>query len=317
VSRARADRDRWTIAVAAYPPGWLGSWEEYERKLGTWVAEAAEQAELLVFPEYAAMELASLAGADACRDLQRSLAAVGGQIAAVDALHASLASAFGVHICAASQPVAVAGRWVNRARLFGPNGLIGVQDKRVMTRFEREHWSVSGGGPLRLFDLELGRVGILICYDIEFPLLARALVEQGVEVLLVPSCTDTLAGHWRVRVGAMARALEGQCLVAQAVTVGALPWLAAIDSNVGAAAVYAPPDCGFPSHGVLARGVMNQPGWVYAEVDRAAIRRVRAEGDVLNCRHWVEQEGCAVESADTEVVSAAAALAPALEGALG
>ncbi|TCO69434.1 carbon-nitrogen hydrolase family protein [Rhodovulum euryhalinum] len=279
------------IAAAAYPIDWHDSWASYEDKLSGWVAEAAGQgADLLVFPEYGAMELASLAGPDAAGDLERSLRVVSDLIEAADGLHARLAMSHGVHILAASAPVWCGERPVNRARFFGPRGQTGHQDKQIMTRFEREVWDVRPGGPLTLFDTALGRIGVLICYDSEFPLLGRALVAAGAEILLVPSCTDTLAGYWRVRVGAMARALEGQCVVVQAPTVGPAAWCPAVDENAGAAAIYGPPDLGFPPTGVLAEGAPNAPGWTYAEADRAAIERVRTEGAVLNLAHWPEQD---------------------------
>ncbi|GAA0299311.1 carbon-nitrogen hydrolase family protein [Rhodovulum strictum] len=279
------------LAAAAWPLDWHESWASYEDKLSHWVAEAAGQgADLLVFPEYGAMELASLAGAEAAGDLERSLRAVADRVEAADALHARLAISHGVHILAASAPVWRGARPVNRARFFGPQGQVGHQDKQIMTRFERETWDVHPGGPLTLFDTALGRIGILICYDSEFPLLARALVAAGAEILLVPSCTDALAGYWRVRVGAMARALEGQCVVVHAPTVGPAAWCPAVDENVGAAAVYGPPDLGFPATGVLAEGALNTPGWIYARIDRDAIARVRAEGAVLNAAHWPEQD---------------------------
>ena len=95
---------------------------------------------------------------------------------------------------------------------------MGVQDKQVMTRFEAEVWEVVPGGPLQLFDTALGRIGILICYDSEFPLLGRALSEA--DILLVPSVTEALTGYSRVRIGAKARALENQCVTVMASVVG-------------------------------------------------------------------------------------------------
>nr|WP_237400106.1 carbon-nitrogen hydrolase family protein [Rhodovulum sulfidophilum] len=278
------------IAAAAYPIDRLDSWAGYEAKLTAWVAEAAGAgADLLVFPEYGAMELAMLDGAAAAADLEASLVAVSARCEQASALHAWLAREHGVHILGASAPVWQGTRPVNRARLFGPRGEAGHQDKQIMTRFEREDWNVHPGGPLALFDTALGRIGVLICYDCEFPLLARALVEAGAEILLVPSCTDTLAGYWRVRIGAMARALEGQCVVVQSPTLGEAPWCPAVDVNIGAAAIYGPPDTGFPPTGILAEGALNAPGWVYAEIDRAEIARVRTAGQVLNRAHWPEQ----------------------------
>jgi predicted amidohydrolase len=278
------------IAAAQYPIEALDSWDAYTVKLTRWVAEAAEGgASLLVFPEYGAMELASLDPAT-MGDLQGSIAFVSALLPRVDALHAELAARFGVHILAASAPwQAPDGRFRNRARLFAPGGTVGVQDKLIMTRFEREEWGIVGGDALNLFDTALGRIGVCICYDSEFPLIARALVEAGAEILLVPSCTDSLHGYHRVRIGSQARALEGQCYTVQSPTVGTADWSPAVDVNRGAAAIYGPPDRGFPDDGVVAQGVLNQPGWVFADVDPAAVRAVRADGGVLNVAHWEEQ----------------------------
>lgn len=282
------------VAAAAYPLDWLDGWADYETKIAAWVAEAAGQgAELLVFPEYGAMELAALGGREVAADLEGALREVDRHKPASDAMHARLAAHHGVHILSASGPVydvAHAGdRPVNRASLFGPDGPIGHQDKVMMTRFEREDWNVVAGQGLKVFDTALGRLGILICYDSEFPLLARAMAEAGAEILLVPSATEALAGFTRVRVGAMARALEGQMVAVHAPVVGPAPWCAGMEENAGRASVYGPPDRGFPSTGILAEGAMDQPGWVYAEVDRAAVAGARADGAVLPFRHWPEQ----------------------------
>lgn len=281
-----------TIAAAAYPLCWLKDWGAYEDKISRWVAEAAAKgAQLVVFPEYGAMELASLGGAEVAADLEGALRETAAHRDAADALHARLAAAHGVHILAASGPVYDGARPVNRAGLFGPDGLLGHQDKQIMTRFEAEEWDVRPGGPLRLFDTALGRIGVLICYDGEFPLLGRALVEAGAEILLVPSCTDSLAGFSRVRVGAMARALENQCVCVHAPTVGMAEWCPPVDVNIGRAAIYGPPDRGWPPTGILAQSDMDQPGWAVAEISRAAIARVRRDGGVLNWRDWNAQTG--------------------------
>jgi predicted amidohydrolase len=141
-----------------------------------------------------------------------------------------------------------------------------------------------------IFETKLCKFGVLICYDSEFPLLARSLAEAGAEVILVPSATEALAGYSRVRIGAMARALENQCVTVHSPTVGPAPWCFAMEENTGAAAVYGPPDRGFPATGVMAIGELNLPGWTYATVSLEAIRAVRADGGVLNLSHWPEQD---------------------------
>lgn len=286
---------RFRIAAAQYPIEALADWPAYVAKLTRWVEEAASGgAALAIFPEYGSMELASLDPAT-MGDLAGSLASVSAILPQVDALHAALAARQGLHILAASAPCSVGGgAYVNRARLFTPDGKVGVQDKLVMTRFEREEWHVSGSAPLRLFRTSLGNIGINICYDSEFPLLARAQVEAGMDFLLVPSCTDSEHGYWRVRLGTQARALEGQCYAVQSPTVGTADWSPAVDVNRGAAAIYGPPDRGMPADGVLAIGEMDAAQWVFAEIDLARITDLRADGGVLNARHWAEQPGGAM-----------------------
>lgn len=284
------DKSLIKVATAAYPLDWFSDWSAFEAKQRAWVAEAAGAgADLLVFPEYGAMELASLSGDAAAGDVRGSIRAVSERVGAMNALHAALAAEFGVHILGGSAPVEDDGRVVNRAHLFTPSGAAGHQDKQIMTRFERDDWGVVGGGPLRVFDTSLGRIAILICYDCEFPLLARTLTEAGAEILLVPSCTEALEGYWRVRIGAMARALECQFVTVMASLVGEQPRLFAVEENTGMGGIFGPPDAGFPPTGVLAEGVLDLPGWTYATIDRAAIAHVRKDGHVLNMAHWTEQ----------------------------
>ena len=278
------------LAAAAYPierPASLAAWQA---KITAWVADAVGQgAELLVFPEYGLMELAGLLDEGAAADGPRALAGVAALRGQVDATLSGLATGHGVHILGPSGPVYPSDLPVNRATFYGPQGIIGHQDKQIMTRWERDQWIVAPGRGLPVFDTALGRIGVLICYDSEFPLLARSLCERGAELLLVPSATDALSGYSRVRIGAMARALENQCVVAHAPTVGMADWLPLLDENVGAAAIYGPPDRGFPPDGVLAQGALNAPGWVMAEVDLSRVRAARADGAVLTYQHWAEQ----------------------------
>jgi len=280
------------IAAAAYPLDFLSDWDAYAAKLGDWVATgAATGADLLVFPEYGAMELASLGGAAVAADLEAALQEVMRHAPRVAALHCALAAQHNVHILGSSAPAPTNARPVNRATLYGPEGVIGHQEKQIMTRFEREEWDIAPGQDgLHVFDTPLGRIGILICYDAEFPLLGRALAEAGAEILLAPSCTEGVAGYTRVKVGAMARALENQCVVVHSPTVGEAAWCLAVDLNTGAAAIFGPPDRGFPDTGILAQTALNAPGWAVAEVDLRAVHAVRRDGAVLNHAHWPEQK---------------------------
>lgn len=281
------------IAAAQYPIDAIASWETYADKLARWTGEAAANgARLLLFPEYGAMELARMFAPEVWSDLRQSIDFVGGLRPKIDALHAELAERHDVYIVAASLPERDEdGVAHNVARVVSPKGRIGEQRKLIMTRFEREQWHIEGGREINVFKTRVGTFGVAICYDAEFPLIARAMSEAGASVILAPSCTDSLHGYHRVRVAAQARALENQCYVVQSPTVGEALWSPAVDVNVGAAGVYGPPDLGFPEDGVIAMGALNEPGWVYAELDLVAVARVRREGKVLNDKHWVEQPG--------------------------
>ncbi len=278
------------LAAAQYPIDQLARWSDFRDKVTRWVAEAAgEGARLLVFPEYFSIEITSIFGEEVYSSLPLQLEKLQRTLADFLALFRELAQTHHVHICAGSYPVREGEDYYNRSYFFWPNGHCEYQEKLQMTRFENEHWHVSAGSGLKVFATEFGKLAINVCYDSEFPLLARRQVEEGAVLILVPSCTDTLAGFHRVKIGCQARALENQCYVVQSPTVGDCAWSEAVDANVGLAAVYTPVDRGFPPTGVLAAGELNAAQWVYAELDLGAIERVRAEGQVFNHRDWDRQ----------------------------
>jgi predicted amidohydrolase len=282
------------LATAQYDIGFLKNWDDYAAKIGRWVSEAvAEGAKLLVFPEYFSMELASLFPEEVCKSLGKQLEAMQTVLPDFVMVFSDLAEQHGVYVVAGSFPVRQPdGHYRNRCFLFRPDGETEFQDKLQMTRFENEQWFIAAGDEIKTFDTEFGRIGINICYDSEFPMIARTQVEAGADLILVPSCTDTTAGYWRVRIGCQARALENQCYVVQSPTVGLAPWSEAVDVNIGAAAVYTPVDYGYPDNGVLAIGELNQAQWVYAEIDLGSIARVRQTGQVFNYRDWAGQFRC-------------------------
>ena len=283
------------IAVSAYPLDFLPDEEAYRRKLTKWVEEAsAEGAKLLVFPEYGSMELATLAGPKIAGEIEGSSLAVSQRQDLQADLHTQLARKHDVFIIAASLPCSAdGGQFTNMARIFTPSGKIGEYHKLMPTPFERETWGIKAGPAdgLTVFDLGFANLGLVICYDIEFPLISRALAEAGAEIIVAPSNTELEHGYWRVRTGCAARALENQIFTVQSPTVGDAPWSPMVDKNTGAAGVFAPPDHGFPANGVIALGDMNQPGWVYADLDFDQLAQLRDGGGVQTYKHWPEQPG--------------------------
>ncbi|OLV15444.1 carbon-nitrogen hydrolase family protein [Deinococcus marmoris] len=293
------------VAAAAYGVDFLPDWAAYEAKIGGWVAGAADAgAELLVFPEYAALELVALLPPDLHHDVLGMRPALQAFLPEFLALHARLARQHGVCIVAGSIPTGHAGDFVNRAHVFAPDGTYAWQDKLLMTRFEAEEWQISPGEGVRVFTLELRggetlRFGVATCYDSEFPAPARQMAEGGAELLLVPSFTGSRAGFTRVRVGSMARALEGQCYAVHAPLIADAPWSYALEDAVGRAAIYAPADNGLPEYGIVAERGWNESGWLIHDLDLALIRSVRADGHVLN---WRDRTAAGERSTPAEVM---------------
>lgn len=292
-----------TIAAAQYPIDQPGTLDDWKVKITQWVADgAATDAKLLVFPEYAAIEQAAALGQAVYSDLNKTLSEVAALTSDRVALHAELARKHNVHILVGSGPRRLAsGQYVNTAQLVTPNGNVGEQDKIIMTPFERE-WGVSGGAPLRVFDTAIGKIGIMICYDSEFPLLSRAMAEAGAEIILVPSCTERVSGFHRVRTGAVARALENTIVTVQSPTVGEALWSPAVDTNSGAAGIFVPSEHGVSDNGVVAEGTLDRAQWVSGSVDLARLRTLRSSGEMRNYADWSAQPGAASLVANVETV---------------
>ncbi len=267
---------QWQVRPGAGLAGWTA---RLERE----VAEAARHgARLLLLPEYSVLELATGRAPDVRAELRTALELAP---AAVEAAR-EIAWRHRVWLVPGTFPFRDSGRKVNRAPLIAPSGHVAFQDKHVMTRFEAEDWGIDPGAPPAVFETRWGRIGISVCFDAEFPALVRAQVEAGAWLILVPSCTDTLHGFHRVRIAAAARAMENQCFVCMATTVGDAPWSGTLDRNRGYAAAFGPVDTGFPEDGELARGALDAAQWVYVDLDRARLAAVRQEGDVRNHLSW-------------------------------
>jgi len=248
------------------------------------VEGVAGGASLLVIPEYACMEVA--AGFAGAGDPPSELHAVCSVTDRLLDIFVSAARRHRIWLQPGSMPWRDRDRVRNRAPLIAPDGTLAFQDKSAMTRFETESWGVASGAPPSVFATPWGLIGIAVCYDVEFPPLVRAQTLAGARLILVPSCTDTWHGFNRVCVSARARAIENQCFVAVAPTVGDAPSLATLDANHGYAAVFGPADRGFPDDGVIGQGEADRAMWLFADLDLASIEAVRKNGAVRNFQDW-------------------------------
>lgn len=173
---------------------------------------------------------------------------------------------------------------LNKCYVFSPDGSMNLQAKLHMTRFEKDEWLVSPGSRLRIFESDFGRFAVAICYDVEFPEIARTAARLGAHFLVVPSCTDDRQGYLRVRYCAQARAVENQMYVIHSPTVGSIPTVPAVSLNYGQAAIYTPSDYAFSRDGIMAEGAVNQESMIIGDINLTLIEESRKNGTVLPLR---------------------------------
>ena len=195
-----------------------------------------------------------------------------------------LAVSYNINIISGSLPVYRERELYNVSFLFRRDGTRDQQYKIHVTPDERAYWGVKGGDRLKTLDTDVGKIGLLVCYDCEFPELSRILAEQGMRILFVPLWTDTKNGYLRVRACAHARAIENECYVAITGNVGNLPRVENADIQYSQSAVFSPCDFAFPHDGIVAESTPNTEMTLIADLDLDKLRRLRNEGSVRNFR---------------------------------
>jgi len=277
-------RERLRVGALQYYIRPVESFEQFADQSGSLVATAKDYGvQLLVFPEYFTVQLLTLGNLR--RAISEQVRELALQVPRFVELMSELARNFGMHIVAGSIPApGENGALHNDSYVFGPDGRYSWQGKLHLTRWERDEWLIRPRRRLRVFQAGFGRFAVSICYDAEFPELARAAARRGADLLIVPSCTDDRQGFLRVRYCAQARAIENQMYVIHACTVGSLPMVPAVSLNYGQASVLTPSDFSFARDGVRAEGAVNQEMMVVADLDLEDLRRSREHGTVLPLR---------------------------------
>ncbi|MFD0670246.1 carbon-nitrogen hydrolase family protein [Cohnella sp. GCM10027633] len=199
-------------------------------------------------------------------------------------LFGGLAREYGMYIIAGTHVTKRGDRLRNSAFLFAPDGTYRTQDKLHITPTEKEAWNVEAGDGVEVFDTPYGTIGLLTCYDIEFPEIVRMVRAKGADVIFCPSCTDDRHGFYRVRYCCHARAVENQVYIVTTGTVGSLRKVDFMRANYGQAAVITPNDIPFPPRGILCEGDANEDMLITADLDLALLEDVRAAGSVTTWR---------------------------------
>lgn len=195
-----------------------------------------------------------------------------------------LSISYNINIITGSMPELINENLYNVGYLCRRDGSLERYEKIHVTPDEAKVWGMQRGNKLQTFETDAGKIGVLICYDSEFPELSRLLSDEGMDILFVPFLTDTQNGYSRVRLCAQARAIENECYVAIAGSVGNLPNVNNMDIQYAQSAVFTPCDFSFPSNGIKAEATTNTEMILVADVDISLLRELHSFGAVKNLK---------------------------------
>ncbi len=195
-----------------------------------------------------------------------------------------LSISYNINIITGSMPELRDGILYNVGYLCKRDGGVESYEKLHVTPDEVKVWGMKGGNKLQTFETDAGKIGILICYDVEFPELGRLLADEGLEILFVPFLTDTQNGFSRVRNCAQARAIENECYVAIAGSVGNLPKVHNMDIQYAQSMVFTPCDFSFPTTGIKAEATPNTEMILIVDVDLDLLKELHNHGAVRNLK---------------------------------
>ena len=242
-------------------------------------AVSGYQADVLLFPEFFNGPLMAPWNDQGPAEAVRQLA---GYTEAIRDEMVRLAVAYNINIIAGSMPEYDGEALRNVCYLCRRDGTWDRQYKVHVTPDEVNYWGLKGGDRVTVFDTDFGKIGILICYDVEFPELPRLMAEEGMHILFVPYWTDTKNSYLRVRRCAQARAIENECYVVITGSVGNLPRVENMDMQYSQAAVFTPSDFAFPHDAIAHEATPNTETMLIADLDLDNLREIRSHGSVRN-----------------------------------
>jgi len=277
-----AQKESARIGVVQWRLRQVESVEDLLQQVEYFVESVADfKSDFAVFPELFNVALMGLVEQTDVAAAMRKIAEFTPQI--VESMQ-GMAVRHNVNVVGASMPVVEDGRLYNEAYLFRRDGTRESQRKIHITPVEKRLWGLEGGNVLRHFRTDAGTIGILICYDVEFPELGRVLADRGVQILFAPSWTETKNGYQRVRRCAQARAIENECYVILSGSVGNLPRVENVNIHYSQSAIFSPSDFAFPHDAVIAESTPDTETVLVADVDLEKLRRLRDEGSVRTFR---------------------------------
>lgn len=269
------------VATANYQMRSVASFDEFTTQCEFFIDTAADyHCDFVLFPELLTNQLLGLLPPERPALQARSLDRYTEKY--IDYFQRS-AIKYNVNVIAGSHLTVEKGRLYNIAYLFHRDGRVEKQYKLHITPAEQRWWGVEHGTEVKVFDTDMGKVAILICYDVEFPELARVAAGRGAQIMFVPYNTDIRAAHIRVRSCAAARCIENHVYAVLSGPIGNLPQVEGADIHYAQAAILTPSDIQFPRDGIAAQANENVEALIIHDLDMAVLRRTRKLGSV---RPW-------------------------------
>ena len=272
------------VATVQYQQRRVNNFEEFVHFVEYFVDVVADyKADFVVFPELFTLQLLSLAKKKLTP--MESIDALTSYTSKIKDVFRDMSIRYNINIIAGSHPTKVeSGDILNICYVFLRDGSVHSQEKIHPTPNERYWWNIQGGNKLETIMPDCGPIGVMICYDSEFPELARHLVNQGAQILFVPFCTDERQSYLRVRYCCQARAVENQCYVVMSGNVGNLPGVENMDIQYAQSCILTPCDFPFARDGIAADTTPNVETVAFADLRLETLTTARNSGTVMNLK---------------------------------
>ncbi len=276
--KGRKDEQYARVCAVQFEMRMIKDFDEFARHCEYFVDAASEyRCDFVLFPEMFTMQLLTFlpdkTPGKAIRQLDQFTKRY-------EELFTNLAIKYNINIIGGSHFVVEDDTLYNVSYIFKRNGTLGKQYKLHITPHEKKWWGVKPGNSVEVFDTDRGKVAILICYDVEFPELARIATKKGAQILFVPFNTDERRSYLRVRYCSQARAIENQVYVVITGAIGNLPQVENMDIHYSQAAILTPSDVEFHREAIATEAPANTETLIYQDLDLNLLARNREFGSV-------------------------------------
>lgn len=266
------------VSAIQYQMRPIKNFNEFARNCEFFVNTSSDyRSDFVVFPEMITLQLLSFLPNKKPGEAVRQLSKYTPQY---EQLFTHLAIKYNINIIAGSHFSVENDNLYNISYLFRRDGTFDKQYKIHITPSEKKWWGVQSGNKINVFDTDRGKIAILICYDSEFPELARIAASKGAKIIFVPFNTDDRRGYLRVKYCSQARAIENQIYMVITGCVGNLPEVENLDIHFSQSAIFTPSDVEFHREGIASEATPNTETMIYQDLDMNLLKRNREMGSV-------------------------------------